>query len=163
IDFENRAGMNRVRTEKRFFMRISSVQLVSVNLVFLLGSALYGATAPRQIKAGEKATVRGTIASSNGDLVMVRETKSDAPVIVALCEDTKFERRKGKFEFFRHTSMDATAMVPGLTIEARGVGNAKGQLEAKAISFTPDVFAIEVAEEKQILANKAATETAQST
>src|SRR5262249_44621180 len=87
IDFENRAGMNRVRTEKRFFMRISSVQLVSVNLVFLLGSALYGATAPRQIKAGEKATVRGTIASRNGDLVMVRETKSGAPVIVALFED----------------------------------------------------------------------------
>jgi hypothetical protein len=40
-------------------------------------------------------------------------------------------------------------MVFGLTIAAEGVGNSKGQLEARKISFTPDEFAIEVAEEQQ--------------
>ena len=54
-------------------------------------------------------------------------------------------------------------MVPGLTIEAEGVGNSKGQLEARKISFTPDEFAIEVAEEQQVQANQAAAQKAQST
>jgi hypothetical protein len=60
------------------------------------------------------------------------------------------------------TDMDVTAMVPGLTIEAEGVGNSKGQLDARKISFSPDEFAIEVAQEQRILANKAAAQNAQS-
>jgi outer membrane protein OmpA-like peptidoglycan-associated protein len=59
--------------------------------------------------------------------------------------------------------MDATAMLPGLTIDASGVGNAKGQLEASKITFNPDEFAIEVAQEQQIMANKSAAAGAQST
>ena len=54
-------------------------------------------------------------------------------------------------------------MVPGLTIDAEGVGNAKGQLVASKITFIPDEFAIEVAEEQQIMANKAAAGQAQTT
>ena len=38
-----------------------------------------------------------------------------------------------------------------------------GQLKASKISFTPDDFAIEVAQEQQVLANKAAAQNAQST
>jgi hypothetical protein len=44
--------------------------------------------------------------------------------------------------------MDVTALVPGLNIEAEGVGNSVGQLDAQKISFSPDDFAIEVAEEQ---------------
>jgi outer membrane protein OmpA-like peptidoglycan-associated protein len=43
------------------------------------------------------------------------------------------------------------------------VGNAMGQLVASKITFIPDEFAIEVAEEQQIMANKAAAGEAQST
>ncbi len=50
--------------------------------------------------------------------------------------------------------MDVTAMLPGLTISAEGVGS-KGQLDANKITFNPDSFAVEVAEEQQIEANKA--------
>ncbi len=64
---------------------------------------------------------------------------------------------------FRRSDMDVTAMLPGLTIDAEGVGNAKGQLEASKIAFSPDEFAIEVAQEQQIEANKAAAAGAQST
>ena len=46
--------------------------------------------------------------------------------------------------------MDVTALVPGLTIEAEGVGNAEAQLEATKVKFNPDVFAVEVAEEQQV-------------
>jgi hypothetical protein len=44
-----------------------------------------------------------------------------------------------------------------------GVGNADNQLEASKITFSPDEFAIEVAQEQQITANKSAAGHAQST
>jgi outer membrane protein OmpA-like peptidoglycan-associated protein len=145
-------------------MRISNPQLLRASLMLALAGVLYAATpATRQIEAGAKTTIRGTIVSRRGDLIRVREKKSGDSVIVELFEDTKFERRKGKFEFFRHVNMDATVMVPGLTIEAAGVGTVNGHLDARKIAFTPDVFAIEVAEERQIMANEAAAQKSQST
>jgi outer membrane protein OmpA-like peptidoglycan-associated protein len=77
--------------------------------------------------------------------------------------DTKILRTKSKVVFRRHEGMDATAMVPGLTINAEGVGNASGQLEASKITFSPDEFAIQVAHEQQIIANNSASAQAQST
>jgi len=50
-----------------------------------------------------------------------------------------------------------------LTISAEGVGNASNQLEATKITFSPDAFAIEVAQQQEIDANKKATGTAQAT
>jgi outer membrane protein OmpA-like peptidoglycan-associated protein len=149
-------------------MRLSTykwkVQLLCATLIVLLAGVLSSASPrTRQITAGERTTVKGMILARHGNLVMVREKNSGDPVVVNLLEDTKIERKKRKIEFFRHTSMDATAMVPGLTIEAEGVGNADGQLDAKKISFTPDEFAIQVAEEQQIMASQAATQRAQST
>ena len=116
-----------------------------------------------QIAPGSKAEVKGSILSREGDLVRVREKKSGAIVVVNITDDTKIERKKSKALFFRHADMDVTAMVPGLTIEAEGVGNSQGQLDAKRISCTPDEFAIEVAEEQQVQASQAAAQNAQST
>jgi outer membrane protein OmpA-like peptidoglycan-associated protein len=82
---------------------------------------------------------------------------------VNITDNTRIERKKHSVLFPRHTDMDVTAMVPGLTIEAEGVGNSKGQLDADRISFTPDEFAVEVAQQRQIVANKAAAQNAQST
>jgi outer membrane protein OmpA-like peptidoglycan-associated protein len=118
---------------------------------------------PPQITSGQKAKVKGTIVSRKGDVVNVKDKKSGSLVAVLLTDNTKIERKHGKVEFFRHSDMDVTAMVPGLTIDAEGVGNAQGQLEANKITFTPDEFAVEVAEEQQIMANKAAASQAQST
>jgi outer membrane protein OmpA-like peptidoglycan-associated protein len=86
------------------------------------------------------------------------------PVIdyVNLSDNTKIEREKGSLRM-RKEDMDVTAMVPGLTITAEGVGNGKGQLDASKVTFSPDVFAVEVAEEQQITANKSAAAQAQST
>jgi outer membrane protein OmpA-like peptidoglycan-associated protein len=132
--------------------------------VTLLGSLAYSATpnAP-QIVSDQKSKIKGTIVSRNGDVVNVKDKKSGSLVAVLLTDNTKIERKHGKVEFFRHSDMDVTAMVPGLTIEAEGVGNSKGQLAATKVSFTPDEFAVEVAEEQQIMANKSAASQAQST
>jgi outer membrane protein OmpA-like peptidoglycan-associated protein len=130
----------------------------------LLGSLAYSATpAASQIASDQKAKVKGTIVSRNGDVVNIKDKKSGSLVPVLLTDNTKIERKHGKVEFFRHSDMDVTAMVPGLTIDAEGVGNSKGQLAASKVTFNPDEFAVEVAEEQQIMANKAAASQAQTT
>ena len=50
-----------------------------------------------------------------------------------------------------------------MTIQAKGVTNAKGQLDAKKVKFHPDAFAITVAQQQLIMDNKAAAGHAQTT
>ena len=101
--------------------------------------------------------------SRTGDQVKVQDTKAGSLVTVVIADDTKVLRDKSKVVFRLHEDMDVTAMVPGLTIKAEGVGNSSGHLEASKITFSPDAFAIEVAQEQQIRANQAAAAGAQST
>ncbi len=148
----------------RFAITQSKAMLMCAAFIVFSSSIVHAETRPtRQIPSGEKAKVTGTIVSRHGDVVMVREKKSGDLVLVNLFEDTKIERIKGHWEFSRHPRMDVTAMVPGLSVEAEGVGNSKGELDTRRISFKPDVFAIEIAAEQQITANQEAAERAQST
>lgn len=132
-------------------------------VVVLAGLAFSATTKTTQVAAGERARVAGSIVSRSGDLIEIREKKSNDLILVTITDNTRIERKKGRFPFFRHTDMDVTAMLPGLTIDAEGVGNAKGQIEADKISFTPDAFAVEVAEEQQVIVNQATARSAQST
>ena len=116
----------------------------------------------RQLSQGESAKVSGLILSRDGDLIRVQDKKTGEVIVITIEDTTKVERTKFKFPFYRHIDMDVTALLPGLNIEVEGVGNSVGQLEAHKISFTPDDFAIEVAEEQQVLANKASTQRAQA-
>jgi outer membrane protein OmpA-like peptidoglycan-associated protein len=141
----------------------TSILGCALGVVLLGGLGYAGTPGTPQIMADQKSKVTGTIVSRNGDFVNVKDKKTGQMVVISLSDSTKIERKKGKYVFFRHSDMDMTAMVPGLTIEAEGVGNAKGQLAAKKITFVPDVFAVEVAEEQQIMANKAAAAQAQTT
>jgi len=134
----------------------------AVCVCLLAGVTLASAAAAQQFTSGQKAKVKGTIVSRSGDLVKIQEKKSGSVAMLKITDDTKVERKKGKFEFFRHADMDVTALVPGLTLEGEGVGNAQGQLEVTKLSFTPDVFAIEVAEEQQIMTNRASAAQAQT-
>ena len=116
----------------------------------------------RRFSQGESAKVSGLILSRDGELIRVHDKKSGELVVVRIDDSTKVERTKYKFPFYRHVDMDVTALLPGLNIEAEGVGNSVGQLDARRVWFSPDDFAIEVAEEQQILANKVSTERAQA-
>ncbi len=127
--------------------------------VLTLASAAFAQT----FSSGTKAKVQGTILSRKGDLVKIQDTKSGSAVWVKITDDTKIIRDKSKVAFHRHEDMDVTAMVPGLTIKAEGVGNADNQLEASKITFSPDAFAIEVAQQQEINANKSAAGSAQTT
>jgi outer membrane protein OmpA-like peptidoglycan-associated protein len=140
-----------------------SVLLCAIATILITSSA-YAATGKTfHLTPGEKAKTSGLILSRDGDLVRVREKKSHEVITVSIGDATQIERKNHKLPFYRHTDMDVTALLPGLTIEAEGVANSKGQLEATKISFTPDDFSIEVAQQQQVLANKGAAQNAQST
>ena len=124
------------------------------------GMTLVAAADTSQIADGQRAKVKGVIISRSGDLVKIQDKKSGTVEVIKLGDSTKIEHDKA---FFRHTATDVTALVPGLTIEVNGVGNADGQLEATKITFNPDLFAVEVAEEQQVEANQAAASKAQTT
>jgi outer membrane protein OmpA-like peptidoglycan-associated protein len=148
------------------FARLSklSALLCAIATVLITSSAFAATTSKtHQLTPGEKAKMSGLIVSRDGDLVRVRDKKSHEVITVSIGDATHIERKNHKLPFYRHTEMDVTALLPGLTIEAEGIGNSNGQLEASKISFTPDDFAIEVAQEQQVLANKAAAQNAQST
>jgi outer membrane protein OmpA-like peptidoglycan-associated protein len=115
----------------------------------------------QHFEADKKAKAKGMIQSRSGDLVTIRDKKSGDIAVIVLNDTTKIERT-GDFRL-RHADMDISAMVPGLTIDAEGVGNGKGQLDAKKITFDPNVFNVEVAEEKQIETNQSAAAHAQTT
>jgi len=142
------------------FTRVG-VQRVCAALLTVIALASVGYA--QTFTSGEKGKVKGTILSRKGDLVKVQDKKTGSTAMVKITDDTKILRDKHKVAFHRHEAMDVTAMVPGLTISAEGVGNADNQLEASKITFTPDEFAIEVAQEQQIMANKSAASKAQST
>ncbi len=146
--------------------RVSKLSaLLCAIATILITSSAFAATTnkTRQFVQGEKAKVSGSIVSRDGDLVRIRDKKSGEVIVVSIGDTTHIERKMHKFPFYRHTDLDVTALLAGLTIEAEGVGNSNGQLEARKISFTPDDFAIEVAQQHQVLANKAAAQNAQST
>lgn len=129
----------------------------------LAGITFVSVASAQQITAGEKCKVKGKIVARYGAHVEVQAAKTGALAMVLITDDTTILRSKSKLVFRRHEDMDVTAMVPGLTIDAEGVGNGSGQLEASRITFSPDEFAIQVAQEQQIIANNSASTQAQST
>jgi outer membrane protein OmpA-like peptidoglycan-associated protein len=142
---------------------IALMYTCALALVLFLSHAFAASTGEtRKLSPGEKAKVSGSILSRNGDLIRVRDKKSGQQIVVSIGDNTKVERIKSTFPFHRHTDMDVTALVPGLEIDAEGVGTSDGELDARKISFNPDEFAIAVAQEQQILANKVATHEAQA-
>src|SRR5271155_4019308 len=97
--------------------------LSAVCLSLFAGMTFAAAADTGQIADGQKAKVKGVIVSRSADLVKIQDQKSNAVEVIKLGDSTRIERDKA---FFRHTAMDVTALVPGMTIEAEGVGNADG-------------------------------------
>ena len=127
---------NQVRKWKLMILVHAVAAIVLANFTFAVS-----ANETRHLADGEKAKVSGPILSRDGDLVRLRDKKSNDLILVRIGDSTKIERSKHKFPFYRHTDMDVTALLPGLTIEAEGAGNSDGQLDASNISFSPDDFA----------------------
>ena len=136
----------------RIFGKYSGAALCCTMSVVLWGTPLYAAsTSTSEIRAGGKVHVTGLILSRNSDTVRIEDKKSGQVVVVIITDNTKIEHKSGGLPFFRRTHTDVTAMVPGLTITAEGVGDSKGRLEAQKVSWSPDEFAVEVAEQQEAM------------
>jgi outer membrane protein OmpA-like peptidoglycan-associated protein len=111
------------------------------------------------VAKARKAKVTGTITSRVDNTINVLDKKDGSTKIVNVSDTTQIQRDG----FLSDKKMNATALVPGLTITAKGTTNADGQIDANKVSFRPDAFAVTVAQEQQILANKTAVGLAQTT
>src|SRR5271157_4520240 len=147
-------------------MKLSAVRtirhaLLSVICLCLLATMSFAAGAAKGPSTnGQKATVEGPIISRDGNLVKIVDKKDGSTVALKVTDTTKIEREK---RMLGHKDMNVKALVPGLIVKAKGVRNADGQLEARKITFTPDAFEVTVAQQQQIMDNKAAVGRAQST
>jgi hypothetical protein len=104
---------------------IKKLRLIYLSaLILLLGTFAHAVTPTQQFDAGKKAKVTGAITARNSDLVVITVKKEGTTAIVNITDNTKIEREKSLR--LRRADMDVTAMVPGLTITAEGVGNSKG-------------------------------------
>ncbi len=89
----------------------------------------------KTFESGQKADVKGVILSREGDTLKVRGD-DEAVETIDLTNGTKIQLKHGVFG--QKSSMDQTALVPGLHIEARGKGNEKGDLVADRVLFDPN-------------------------
>jgi OmpA-OmpF porin, OOP family len=110
------------------------VMVASVTVSILTLSAASFA----QIVSGKETTVKGIIVARNGDEAVIRQP-DNTKIVAVLDDNTKVEKTKGKLGI-RKDTMDETMLVPGLAVEAEGVGNAAGQLAATKFKFSSGSF-----------------------
>ncbi len=138
--------------------RSSRLAFLSVAcLCFVAAMTLFAAA---ETPKGQNIKVKGVIITHEDDVVKIQDKKDNSVHAFAVTDSTTIERDKG---LFSRTTMDATALVPGLTIEVEGVRSPEGTPVAKTIKIKPDAFAITVAQEKQIRDNQTAASHAQTT
>jgi len=139
--------------------RIRFAILPAVCLYLLAAMAPIAVAETNHVAKARKAKITGTITSRDGNTVIVLDKKDNSTKVVNITDHTQIQRDG----FWSDKTMNATALVPGLTINAKGVMNEQGQIDAKKVSFRPDAFAVTVAQEQQIMANKAGVSHAQTT
>ena len=134
---------------------------LSTAWVYVVAATTFFAAAEGKPSAKvQKVKVKGVIVLHEGDLLQVLSEKDGSFQPFAITDKTLIERNKGTF---KHTKTDASALVPGLTVDVEGTRTPEGTPRASTIKFKPDAFAITVAQEKRIRDNKAAASRAQTT
>jgi len=113
--------------------------LLAISAQGLLAATLVLAVEPntRTFTADQKAKVKGEILSHDGNTLKVRGDKDNAVSTIDLSDSTKIELKHGLFGW-RSNAMDATSLLPGLSIEADGKGTANGDLAADKVVFDPN-------------------------
>jgi outer membrane protein OmpA-like peptidoglycan-associated protein len=112
-------------------MKTARTSLACAALIALVAIGLsYGVT------AGEKVKTSGLITGRSGEDLTVK-TSDMGNIVVVLTDDTKIEQPKGLLKV-RKQQMGVTALVPGLSVEVEGVGDAGGRVTASKIKFSKE-------------------------
>jgi outer membrane protein OmpA-like peptidoglycan-associated protein len=105
-------------------------------LGLLLSSLVYAEFKPgtkRAVAPGEQLEVKGAILSRDGETFVVRDINR-VDTTVLLTDSTSIKTaRKGVFRGGKE--FDVTALVPGLILTVKGVGDSEGRLMAEKITF----------------------------
>lgn len=109
-------------------MRRNTV-VVGVTVLFLLASVAAGAG------SGDKAKVKGMIASRAGETLIVKS--SGETVTVVLTDDTKTQDKKGLFGLDKE-QLSSVVLIPGLKVDVNGTSDDQGRVVAKTITVDGD-------------------------
>jgi len=109
--------------------------------------ATFSMAAAKSPANGHKMKIKGPIVVQEGDVVQILNGKDGSVHGFKITDRTTIRCDKG----FLHgkTAVDASALVPALTVDVEAISTPEGIAEAKTISFSPDPFVVTVAQEKQ--------------
>ena len=127
--------------------KLRSAFLSAACLYFVTAMAMFSMAATRPPVRGHKVKIRGPIVVHEGDVVQILNGKDGSVHGFKVTDRTTIRCDKG----FLHgkTPMDASALVPALTVDVEAISTPEGIAEAKTINFSPDPFVVTVAQEKQ--------------
>lgn len=112
-------------------MRTPKLLLISAAVVSFVASGL-----AQTVTAGQEVKTTGLITGRSGeDLTLKTDQLGD--ITVVLTDDTKVEQPKGLLKI-RKQQMGMAALVPGLSVELEGVGDAQGRVTAEKIKFSKE-------------------------
>jgi hypothetical protein len=116
-------------------------------LYFVTAMASFSMAAARPHFNGHKVKITGPIVVRDGNEVQIRDAKDGSVHGFIVTDRTAIKCDKG----FLHgnTVMDASALVPALTVEVEGIGTPEGVREARTIKFTPDPFVLTASQDDQ--------------
>jgi len=101
---------------------VRSAILPAVCLYLLAAMAPIAGAETNHVEKARKAKITGTITSRDGNTVSVLDKKDGSTKIVNITGSTQIHRDG----FWSDKTMNATALVPGLTVTAKGVTNEQG-------------------------------------
>ncbi len=127
--------------------KLRSAFLSATCICFVTVIATFSMAAAKSPANGHKVKIRGPIVVQEGDVVQILNGKDGSVHGFKVTDRTTIRCDKG----FLHgkTAMDASALVPALTVDVEAISTPEGIAEAKTISFNPDPFAVTVAQVKQ--------------
>ncbi len=127
--------------------KLRSAFLSATCICFVTAMATFSMAAAKSPANGHKMKIRGPIVVQEGDVVQILNGKDGSVHGFKVTDRTTIRCDKG----FLHgkTAMDASALVPALTVDVEAISTPEGIAEAKTISFSPDPFVVTVAQEKQ--------------
>lgn len=116
-------------------MKIMKAFLVCAALVTFVTTGL-----AQGVTAGEHVKQSGLITGRSGEDLTVK-TNEMGNITVVLTDDTKVQQPKGLLKV-RKQEMGMAALVPGLSVEVEGVGDANGRVTAEKIKFSKESLKI---------------------
>ena len=127
--------------------KLRSAFLSAACIYFVTAMATFSMAAAASPAKNHEVKITGPIVVHEGDVVQVLNGKDGSVHGFKVTDRTTIKCDNG----FLHSkrTMDASALVPALTVEVDATSTPEGIAEAKAIRFNPDPFVLTTAHEKQ--------------